>query len=59
LRRTRRSTTINVDGVAPERMVILVKQIVDRVLNETKLASPDPLRMRILTWAIEGYYGGE
>jgi len=40
-------------------MVILVKQIVDRVLNETKLASPDPLRMRILTWAIEGYYGGE
>ncbi len=50
---------LRAEGIEPQRMVILIKQIVERVLDETKLDRPDPLRMGILTWAIEGYYGGD
>jgi hypothetical protein len=50
---------LRAEGVEPGRMVILVKQVVECVLHQTRLERPDDLRMRILTWAIEGYYGGD
>jgi hypothetical protein len=50
---------LRAEGVEPGRMVILVKQVVECVLHQATLERPDDLRMRILTWAIEGYYGGD
>jgi len=50
---------LRAEGVEPERMVILVKQVVERLLSESSLDRPDEVRMQVLTWAIEGYYAGD
>jgi hypothetical protein len=50
---------LRAEDVEPSRMVKLVRQVLDRVLDETTLEYPDMLRMRILTWAVEGYNAGD
>ena len=50
---------LRAEDVEPSRMVILVKQLVERALHKTTLQYPGVLRMRILTWAIEGYNAGD
>jgi len=50
---------LRAEGVEPSRLVTLVKQVVERALNQTKIEYPSVLRMRILAWAIEGYNAGD
>jgi len=50
---------LRASGIEPTRMVTLVKEVVQPMLDETTLDRPDELRTRIMTWAIEGYYAAD